>query len=355
MDEDKLDLRRLILIGAGLPIVAAAATYLLMHQFVVGERSVLESTIGFGGFVLEIGLVGFVVGKAMPHPQLRWLLYGWLMLLVDLLVVSMAMNSSDGYISEILAAAALVAGQVGLAIIWGTLGTNRWYWRVPLTMGLGGGLLAFWIVGVTGWSGRLMAEVLIIQSITLGLLAGALWISGYRLEIPQPDKTTGGGPRNLQFGIKDVLIWTTVLAILLGLMRGAGMLNWGTFTENPSLYLKWTVALVSAIVILFALWASLGQGHWLLRYTLLVAMLILLGAAVGGLSIYGEKLYGLWQSRSVAPGWYSYDYDLYPWKEVGWWWIAWMFLSGGLLAASLMIFRAVGYRLVKRQAASRTS
>src|SRR6187397_1330886 len=100
MDEDKLDLRRLILIGAGLPTVAAAATYLLMYRFVEGERSVLETTIGFGGFVLEIGLVGFVVGKAMPHPQLRWLLYGWLMLMVDLLVVSMAINSSDGYIRQ---------------------------------------------------------------------------------------------------------------------------------------------------------------------------------------------------------------------------------------------------------------
>jgi len=105
MDEDKLDLRRLILVGAGLPIVAATATYLLMYRFVVGERSVLETTIGFGGFVLEIGLVGFVVGKAMPHPQLRWLLYGWLMLMVDLLVVSMAMNSSDGYVRQILPAA----------------------------------------------------------------------------------------------------------------------------------------------------------------------------------------------------------------------------------------------------------
>jgi len=71
-----------------------------------------------------------------------------------------------------------------------------------------------------------MTEVLIIQSITLGLLAGALWISGYRLEIPQPDKMTGGGPRSLQFGIKDVLIWTTVMAILLGVMRAADMLRW---------------------------------------------------------------------------------------------------------------------------------
>lgn len=271
--DERLDLRRVLLVGVGVPIVAASATYLLMGSFVLGERTLLEITLGFSGFVLEIGLVGFVVGTAMPHPQLRWLLYGWLMLMVDLLVVSMATNSSDGYIRQILPAAALIAGQIGLAIIWGTLGTTRWYSRVPLTMVLGGGLLGLWSALVTGGSGRLMTEVLVIQSITLGLLAGALWISDYRLEIPQTDEATGGGPRSLQFGIKDVLIWTTVMAILLGAMRAADMLRWESLQARPSLFLQSTVAALTAIAIVFAVWAALGKGNWLIRYALLTFVL----------------------------------------------------------------------------------
>lgn len=350
-----LDLRRLVLVGVALPAVVASVTYLLQSRFIVGERSVPETTFGFGCFVLEVGLMGVIVGSAMPHPLLRWLLYGWMMVLVDLLVGSTAVVSSDGHVSEILPAAALVAAQIGLAIVWGTLGTARWYWRMPLTISLGTGLLGFWVLGVIGWSGRLMAGILVVQAITLTLMSVGLRIRGYRLIQLDATNENAAGPSShrFQFGIRDVLVWTTVLAILLGLMRMAGMLVWVTFSDHPSLYFKSTVALLSAIVILFSLWASLGQGHWLLRYSLLLGVLLGLGAAVGGASRYGERLLNQWILTNGYNS--SFDYDLFHWYEVGWWWIAWMFLSGGLLAASLMIFRTVGYRLVRRGTTSRRS
>lgn len=345
-----LDLRRLLLVGAGLPIVVATVTYLLMNRFLVGIRSVPETTFGFGCFVLEIGLVGVVVGKAMPHPLLRWLLYGWMMVLVDLLVGSSALNFFDRYyISEILPAAALIAAQIGLAILWGTLGTARWYWRAPFTLAMGGGLLGFWALCITGSSGRLMTEILVVQAITLALMSIGLRVRGYRL-IPweaSDENADGQGSRRFQFAIRDVLIWTTVLAVLLGLMRGAGMLVWVTFSDHPALYFKGTVALLSAMAILFALWASLGQGHWVVRYSLLVVVLLALGGAMGALSRYGEWVVNQWILRNGPKGFSSYVF--YQWHEVGWWWIAWMFLSGGLLAASLLVFRAVGYRLVRKK------
>ena len=112
-----------------------------------------------------------------------------------------------------------------------------------------------------------------------------------------------------------------------------------------------SVAFLSAIVTVFAFWASLGKGHPLLRYCLLVVMLLVLGAGMGTTCVYGGGVQNRWLWRtgnwSTNVSLRSYDYDLYRWYEVGWWWIAWMFLSGGLLAASLMIFRAVGYRLVR--------
>jgi hypothetical protein len=339
-----LDLRQLLLIGVGLPTVVAAVTYLLMDRFIVGARSLPETTVGFGCFVLEVGFVGVIVGKAMPHPLLRWLLYGWMMVLVDLLVGSSAMIASGSYsLSRILPPTALVAAQIGLAIVWGTLGTARWYWRMPLTLSLGAGLLALWILLVEGGHGEMMTGILVVQAITLTLISLALRVRGYRLvQLNAEEGVSGPENGRFQFAVRDVLIWTTLLAVLLGLMRGADMLRWKFVSENPSLFFASIVAVLTAMVIIFALWASLGQGHWLLRYGLLVFILLVLG---GGMAAVCKYL--VLQIRA-SMNTRNYDWELHVWYNVGWWWIAWMFLSGGLLAASLLVFRAVGYRLVRR-------
>ncbi len=357
MDEGKLTQRyslRLVLCGVVLPAAVAVATYLAMRPLSAGLSSVLQTTLVFAFFILEVGLVGAIVGNYLPQPLFRWLIYGWVMLLIDLLVCGHAMMSSDGFIQQILPAAALVSAQIGLAMIWGILGTSRWYWRAPLAVGLGAGMLWFWISCVTGWSGRLMTPVLVVQAIVLFLITAGLWVRGYRLEIPLPEEGNGPGSSRLQFGIRDVLVWTTVMAILLGLMRGADMLEWKSVSDHPSVFLMCSVAFLSAMVVVFAVWASLGKGHPLLRYGLLMVMLLVLGAGMGAACVYADD----WLKRPARGGLLSYggyDYDLHRWLEVGWWWIAWMFLSGGLLAASLIVFRAVGYRLVRRKYSSRSA
>ncbi|MGI8977932.1 MAG: hypothetical protein ACR2FY_01775 [Pirellulaceae bacterium] len=350
MDEGKLTQRqslRLVLCGVVLPAAVAVATYLAMRPLSAGLSSVLQSTLVFAFFILEVGLVGAIVGNFLPHPLFRWMIYGWVMLLIDLLVCGHAMVSSNSYVHHVLPAAALISAQIGLAVVWGVLGTGRWYWRIPPAVGLGAGMLWFWISWVTGWSGPLMTPVLVVQAIVLFLITAALWVRGYRLEIPLPEKGNDAGSRRLQFGIRDVLIWTTVMAILLGLMRGADMLEWKSISDHPSVFLMCSVAFLSAIVVVFSVWASLGKGHPLLRYGLLVVMLLVLGAGMGAACVYGDD----WLQRRARGllSYRGYDWDLHRWLEVGWWWIAWMFLSGGLLAASLLVFRAVGYRLVRRK------
>ena len=346
MPEAKLQPARLLLVAVLLPVVIAGATYLAMGPLAAGNRPVVETTLAFGLFVLEVGLVGIVVGNAMPHPLLRWLLFGWIMVLVDLLVGSLAMVSADGYLSRILPCGALAAAQIGLGVIWGILGDARWYWRVPLSIGLAAGVLGFWIFWVTGWNGGLMTQILVIQSTSLTLICIGLRVRGYRLAmVQQATAAAKDGRRRFQFGVRDVLIWTTVLAILLGLMRAADMLRWKSLQEHPSLYLMSTVALLSAIAIVFALWAALGQGSWLLRYCLLLSILLGLGAGLGAWCKYGGQVLQRQASTSF------YDWDLWQWYEVGWWWIAWMFLAGGLLTATLLIFRAEGYRLVRERGA----
>ena len=71
--------------------------------------------------------------------------------------------------------------------------------------------------------------------------------------------------------------------------------------------------------------------------------------------------WGPWGTSDMANGWSTNDPEngpkgfSYVFYRGRLWWIAWMFLSGGLLAASLMIFRTVGYRLVRSGATSRRS
>ena len=48
--------------------------------------------------------------------------------------------------------------------------------------------------------------------------------------------------------------------------------------------------------------------------------------------------------RAGIRGW-SYPY--WQWCMNGYWWIGWMFLTGVLLASSLIIYRTLGYRLVR--------
>jgi hypothetical protein len=88
-----------------------------------------------------------------------------------------------------------------------------------------------------------------------------------------------------------------------------------------------------------ALWASLGSGPWWLRIPVLLFALLGIGFVLGVIEFcinasprltYAE----LWSCRQEF------------WSHDGWY-IAWVALAGGLLAASLVILRVIGYRLVR--------
>lgn len=331
------DLRRLLLMGVGLPILVATLVNLIMDHLIVGHRPALQTSIGFGCIVIVVGSAGMLVGKAMQNRLLRWTLYCWMLLLMDLLVMSKAMHSSDGYLRETLPAAAFVAAQIGLAIVCGILGTSRWYWRVPIAIGVGAGLLSQWISFVRGGGGQLLTQVLILQAIALFVITSVLRMRGYRLVIPNENDGPIASDSSVQFGIRDVMICTTVMAVLLTLLRSADLLAWQSIRDKVSILGAVNIAVVSAIAVLFSMWAALGKGHWMLRYALLTILLPGLGATLEAILWLGVYFF---DGSALA---YGYRF----WLEVGHWWIAWMFLSSGLLVASLMIFRTEGYRLVK--------
>jgi len=145
--------------------------------------------------------------------------------------------------------------------------------------------------------------------------------------------------RSLQFGIRDVLIGTTYLAIVLAIAKAGGMLTW-QFVPNlyaAGLLFVVLIATCTAAVLLIALWASLGRGRSWLRTRGVVLASLAFGSPVAWYCV------NIGQPQMIL----NRDYRLYHWYATGYWWIGWMFLAATILAGSLIVFRTLGYRLVR--------
>lgn len=356
-----LGLFRLVAIGAFLPAVIAGMNYALMGRIFGSQGMTIEVCVQFAWYVAQVGLVGYAVGRGISHPWLRWVVFGWILLLINLLAGSLAMNAGVGWQPEqSMPPAALLAGQMGLCVVWAFMGDTKWSIRWPAMIVTAAGLFFLWLSFGNNWGQQMWTELLVLQVVTLSLLCGGLRLCGFRLLILEdqhrPPAESDPRRRPLQFGIKHVLIWTTALAILLGAARGLGLLRWQAAQElvRSGLFWKLTVATTSAIVIIVALWVALGQGHWLLRYGAGLIIALVIGGGLAAWSFYNFSVLSNMLNSGRLGGIVSQSlYELLRWYEVGFWWLGWLFLSGGLLAATLIILRVLGYRLVRhRRAAS---
>ena len=341
-----LVMTRLLLVGVALPGMIASVNYVLLALDGGGSQLSLELAGRFAWYVVQVGLVGFAAGYVLTHSVLRWIVFAWVLLLIDLLAAAFAMDRPDPH--SALLSAGLWSGQMGLCVVWAFLGDTRWPLRWP-AMALGMAALYFlWIGFGNTWGQRIWTELLALQVATLSVMCGILYLAGFRLRIVARDDPLpgqAGQRRPLQFGIKHVLIWTTALAVLLGIAKGMDLLRWQVAIDAVRSGFPWklSVATVSAMVIVVALWVALGRGHWLARYACGLLFVAALGA---GLSLW-SKANAASIRTTVWNRWTVETYELLQWYEVGWWWMGWMFLSGGLLAATLIILRVLGYRLVR--------
>jgi hypothetical protein len=304
----------------------------------------------FAWYVVQVGIVGWAVGRGISHPLLKWIVFGWILLLINLLTSAQAMNAGTNWRAEpSMAPAALMAGEMGLCVVWAFFGDTRWTWRWPAMILAAGVLYFLWLSLGSASQRQMWTELLLLQVVTLSVLCGLLRLFGFRLLVLAADeaKLAADDPRRrrLQFGIKHVLIWTTALAVLLGIAKGLDLLRWQVAQELVRYGLLWklTVATTSAMVIIVALWVALGRGHWALRYSAGLIFTLLIG---GGLGMWSMAKAAAARARGWR-GWSFPDSQLLQLYEVGWWWLGWLFLCGGLLAATLIILRVLDYRLVR--------
>lgn len=343
------NLPRLLLVALLLPTCIAASNYALREY--TRDASLPIQWAQFAWFVLQVGIVGVSVGRGISNPLLKWVVFSWNLLLINLLTAAQAIDAASFWRAEPqLPPAALMAGQMGFCVVWAWLGDTRWTWRWPGTLLAIGGLYFLWLSFDIGSDQQMWTELLLLNVATLSLLCGGLRLMRFRLLLLTEEETRPTGQnssRPMQFGIRHVLIWTTALAILLGVAKGLDLLNWRAAQELVRLGLltKLVVATTSAMVMVVALWAALGQGHWLLRYSASLILSLVLG---GGLAMWSiSKAFAA--RRAPMTAWSSQvHWELLRFYEIGWWWLGWLFLSGGLLVATLIILRVIGYRLVRR-------
>jgi hypothetical protein len=357
-----LNYRRLLLVGVLLPAALAWANHLLLHSAQVSRWDGMRIAPVFGFYVLQIGCVGWAVAKYIQPWPLRWLIYGWTMLLTDLQLLVLVNSDFSDAIRCL--SSGIFAGQLSLFVVWGIMARGSIGWRLPALVVL---LAVYWScytmlirIGQQSWDAFVSwSDLVAMQTALLSLLCGCLRLAGFSLVIVTPDNDTvpaGTSRRSLQFGIRDVLIGTTSLALLLAVAKAGDFLTvrYLRHIYDHGFLFVFTIAISTAAVLIVALWAALGRGHVLVRaITLLVASL-----AVGGplgwycVNIGQPQAMAIWAAPNASA---TTAYWLQHWYAPGYWWLGWMFLAGTLLAASLVIYRTLGYRLVRGTGASQTA
>jgi hypothetical protein len=350
-ESNRLPLSRLLVVGVLVPAAFSAVDHWLLSRLMSSPtRAHVGLTMAV--FVVQVGLLGWLCGKLLDNPWWRWGLFVWGWILVDLQLLAAGVFADGGNWRARLdmLPSALFAAQVGLAIIWGIMGTTRWVVRLPACLVLGT-LLAIPLGRAYGHG--FGYELYGVQTMTLAALCLLLRWRRFRLAqvVPAPPATTASSPAanplgQMQFGIRNVLVWTTSLAVVLGVLRALDLLSLrglAPFLGGDFLSLA-TAGLLVACVFVVAVWAALGAGPAWLRLPGLLFFMVPVGATLGFLD---------WNALRVRYSYGSIDtlwttsWALQQLWEGHSWLILWIALAGSLLYASLLILRVGGLRLVR--------
>ncbi|HEY2416203.1 MAG TPA: hypothetical protein VGI40_28440 [Pirellulaceae bacterium] len=348
---------RLLAAGVLLPAVFVAIDRVLLDCVAGLWRTDWSVTLTMAMFIVQIGLMGVICGHWIDLQLMRWVLYAWCWILIDFqAIVAWVFTDATSWWGSSFQPASLFAAQLGLLTIWAVLGSARWTTRLPVAMVVGGTLFLF-LSRVRYEYENAIALILIQVAMLVGICV-LLRRKGFRVAVVQPgDRSlpslTAFDLRVSQFGLRDVLIWMTALALVCGLIRWIGI-PWDQWFGIH--YRSWiplfacgtalSVTLVIAMRAALGLETSPGRRYLPL---LLIPVLAITAAFVGWLASlltwqpWTSPWYGTasWWTRFVWVFWS-------PFSESSQFITAWLCLSGGMLFAALLFPRALGYRLVKQ-------
>ena len=339
-DSSRLPLARLLLVAVLVPVVFSAVDHWLLSRLSENPTDRLHIGLTMGAFVIQIGVLGVLCGRWLDDPRWRWGVYLWGWLLIDMQLVSALVfvsGTSDWTGAGYFLVVSLFAAQVGLTIIWAILGTTRWVLRLPLC-GVLATVLALPIAGSYGFAGTTFP----VQVAALLVLCLVLRWKRFRLHsiATGEERAANASQSALQFGVRHVLIWTTSLAVVLGVLRALDLLSWkalAPFLHGGVAVL--TAGILVAAVFVVALWAALGAGPAWLRWPTLTVTIVMVGSLLALFAFFDRNGTIALLARSPA------TWDAF-WRHDGWL-LTWVALAGSLLFASLLILRVGGVRLVR--------
>lgn len=224
-------------------------------------------------------------------------------------------------------------GIVSLAALWAVFGPFRFFTRVPLALlvvavsalALATFFLVNWAVGFQADLAVLAAISAALQWLGLVFLFIAVRAATGRI-LTLPGRVPSEGNRRAQFGIRQILLWTTGVAIFLAILRVAlsHFLPQGidlSSMRQEGMIFGLLLAFNCAVTCAMA-WGALSRGNLFLR----------LGLALLGVALVTWLEYPTFRAV-VGPGGDS---------AIFWW------INGAgafCLAANLLIVRLCGYRL----------
>lgn len=301
----------------------------------------------YGLFVAQVALLGFVVGRFIDRWFLRWTVLVWGLLLIDSFLFTMMRTDVGDFDSTACLAYALVSGQFSLLAIWGVLGPLPWPWRLPA-------VIVAVLVGVhftvsmdRGY--EVWALLLLIQCAAFAGLCVVAWCLGFQIEsVTQTTETNDDspGPRGCQFSIRHMLFWATAMVPLMLLIQALDF--WFLEFLNTAFLLPLAMAgVLLSVVSLVATWAALGKTHAAIRISVLGLFPPMAGVvlAIAMLTLGNMTLGNMGRTTSMSWPYYLMNGLV----QIRSWWIAWTVLSAWFLAGLLLMFRAGGYRLVRRR------
>jgi hypothetical protein len=325
---------RLLIISVVLPAVVVGLDQLALRLGAAGDWSPAVGVAVTGLFVVQTALICFLAGS-LPTWKWRFLLLGWSILLVNLLLAAgVSVKQWDRELGS-----AFLSAQIGALSAWLVLGSSSPRNRLTVVL-----LAAIPVAQLYGsldiglatisW-GDPWSVIVAVQVGGTATVVTLLRVVGYRIEPEPQGAATTGGP--VQFSIRHMMIATTFVAVLVPAVQW--LLRSSSPWRGAAMWLQATAdGAALALVSLTALWAAIGRGRWTEKS--LVFVLVAVVAALG--------LYWLEITAQYSVGYGCRTYQL---TYLGWRWIAWALLSGSLLGGMLLVLRATNFRLIRQRRA----
>lgn len=284
-------------------------------------------------FVAETALISWTVGRYMQHAFLRWFVFLWCIVFIDVLFVLFQYT----HYSLFSVGFAFASAQLGLLISWAILWSGSLGVRVTAAL-LGTAAVMLYTSALNAATWNDWDTILTWQVVATVCLCAMLRRCAFRImpirSAVGPDQAGDDPNERVQFSILHVLIWTSALAPVFAVAR---MVDWDAI-EMPTvtnwMQLAMLVSVLSTIP-LVAIWGGLGRGNVIMR----VLTPLLFTSSTGAFLAY-----------AMTRGWLSYiDIDVYYFSAVEPYifWISWTVLAGFFYLAMLLILRAIDCRLIR--------